>query len=351
MTQDRYLVGDVDAFVVDVLVQLGTAPATAARVASALTLSDRVGHASHGVRQLPYYADQIVAGEIVVGAELEVVDDLGSMVVLDGNHGFGHVVAMEAAIIASERARRDRVAVVGLRRANHIGRLGEYTEFIASQGQAAILLATSEGTGQQIAPFGGIDRRLTNNPISLAVPGTDFPIVLDMALSAVAESRVFHAMEKGTSIPEGWVFDRDGVTTTDPHAYEDGGSLVPVGGVDGGHKGYALTVLVELIVGLLARTRICGAEERPFSNAYALIVIDDGAGAKHTEIEHFMEWVRSSRVRADVEQVLLPGEQEHQRRGANTTMIPLDVSTVELLRELALRSGSTASLTPSTEHA
>lgn len=344
MTTLRYSTAGVARYVEEILLRMDAKPVDARRVAEALTLSDRVGHASHGVRQLPYYADQIRAGEIDVTGSTEVVDDLGSMLVLDGNFGFGHVSAMEAAVLASERARRDRVAIVGLRRANHIGRLGEYTELIAAAGQAAILLATCEGTGQQVAPFGGLDRRLTNNPVSLAVPGDDFPIVLDMALSAVAESRVFHAIEKETEIPEGWVFDRDGNSTTDPNAYNDGGSLVPVGGASGGHKGYALTVLVELIVGMLARTRICGAEDRPFSNAYALIVIDDGQGAKHRELADFMAWVRSSRTRPDVAEILIPGEIEERHRRANVETIPLDASTIGLLDDLAETVGITSLL-------
>ncbi len=344
MKQARYSILDATSYVEGILTQLEAAPADARRVAEALVLSDRVGHASHGVRQLPYYANQIRMGEIDVAASLTVVADHGALLVTDGNHGFGHVSAMDAATIASERARRDGVAVVGLRQANHIGRLGEYTEMIARSGQAAILFATCEGTGQQIAPFGGIDRRLTNNPLSLAVPGDEFPIVLDMALSAVAESRVYHAIEQGSDIPEGWVFDANGASTTNPNDYDNGGSLVPVGGPDGGHKGYALTVLTELIVGMLAQTRVCGPEVRPFSNAFALIVIDDGAGARHAELASFMEWIGSSRRRPGVERILLPGQKEQQNSELNSTTIPLDNSTVDLLQELAAEVGMTTTL-------
>lgn len=335
MTAGRFAVDGLTAYVESILRGLDARPGDARRVAESLVASDRAGHASHGVRQLPYYAGQIRAGEIDVTSEIEVVDDQGALIVLDGHHGFGHVRAFEATRLAVERARRARVAAVGLRHANHIGRLGEYTELVAEGGQLAILLATCEGSGQQLAPFGGLDRRLTNNPISFAAPGDEHPIVFDMALSAVAESRVLQAAESGTAIPDGWVFDRDGEATTDPAAYVDGGTLVPVGGPAGGHKGYALAVLVELIVGVLARTSICGPQERPFSNAYTLIVIDPGDGARHDELTGFVEWLKSSRLRRGAGEVLVPGEIEQRARHANRSSVPLDGPTVELLGELA----------------
>jgi hydroxycarboxylate dehydrogenase B len=327
------------SYVEEILGRLGARPADAGRVAEALVDADRSGHASHGVRQLPYYADQIRRGEIDVESDWEIVDDAGSLVVVDGRYGFGHVIAAETARLASDRAKQHRVAAVAVRHANHIGRLGEYTDLIAGRGQLGLLLANGEGSFPPVAPFGGTERRLTNNPVSIAVPGPDHPVMLDMALSAVAESRVLHAAERGSQVPEGWVLDRDGNPSTSPADYLDGGSLVPVGGAAGGHKGYALIVLVELIVGMLAGGPMCGPGERRFSNGYVLICIDPGGATRPDDVAGLLAWIRGSARRPGVEEILVPGDVEARQRDATGAGVALDASTVALLHELAASTG------------
>jgi uncharacterized oxidoreductase len=323
------------AYVEDILSRLGARPSHAARVAAALVDSDRSGHGSHGVRQLPYYAEQIRRGELDAASDWEIVEDAGPMMVVDGHYGFGHVIAAETARLVSDRAKTHRVAVVAVRHANHIGRLGEYTELIAGEGQLAILLVNGEGSFPPVAPFGGTERRLTNNPISMAVPGPDHPVMLDMALSAVAESRVLHAAERQTPVPEGWVLDRDGNPSTSAADYLDGGSLVPVGGVAGGHKGYALIVVVELIVGMLTGGPMCGPIERRFSNGYVLVCIDPGGAAPRADVVELLEWVKSTARRPGVEEILVPGDVEARHRDAMGAGIRLDASTVDALHQLA----------------
>jgi uncharacterized oxidoreductase len=332
------------SYVAEILGRLGARQADAGRVAEVLVDADRSGHASHGVRQLPYYADQIREGELDVESEWEIVEDGGSLVVIDGHYGFGHVIAADTARLASDRANQHRVAAVAVRHANHIGRLGEYTDLIAGSGQVGLLLVNGEGSFPPVAPFGGTERRLTNNPISIAVPGPDQPVMLDMALSAVAESRVLHAAERNSPVPEGWVLDRDGNPSTSPNDYLEGGSLVPVGGAAGAHKGYALIVLVELIVGMLTGGPMCGPGERRFSNGYVLICIDPGGATSPADVAGLRSWVTSTARLPGVEEILLPGDVEARRRDAAGAGVALDASTVALLHELADSVGITERL-------
>ncbi|MDX6521640.1 MAG: hypothetical protein QOG02_134 [Gaiellales bacterium] len=331
------------SYVAEILGRLGARQADAGRVAEALVDADRSGHASHGVRQLPYYADQIREGELDVESEWEIVEDGGSLVVIDGHYGFGHVIAADTARLASDRAKQHRVAAVAVRHANHIGRLGEYTDLIAGRGQLGLLLANGEGSFPPVAPFGGSERRLTNNPISIAVPGPGpgHPVMLDMALSAVAESRVLHAAERQSPVPEGWVLDRDGNPSTSPNDYLEGGSLVPVGGAAGAHKGYALIVLVELIVGILTGGPMCGPGERRFSNGYVLICIDPGGASAPADVAGLAAWIKSTARRPGVEEILLPGDVEARHREAADARVALDESTMALLHELAASVGIT----------
>ena len=340
MTEARCGANDLRRHAAELVGALGARPEDAHRVAAALVDADLCGHRSHGVRQLPYYADLAQAGDVDVQAALETVVDAPGLLVLDGHRGFGQVIAGEVAERAALRARDHGMAALAVRNAGHIGRLGEYTEGLARAGFVAMLLATAQGADQQIAPYGGLERRLTNNPLSLAVPGPDFPIVLDMALSEVAESRVLHAAEIGDEVPVGWVLDADGRPSTRPQDYLDGGSLVTLGGA-GSHKGYSLIVLLELIVGLLASVALCGPGSPPFANAFVLIAIDarGAAAARSREVADLIAWIKSARRRDGASEILIPGELEHRRRQAAGDMVALDAVTVSELDDLAGRLG------------
>jgi uncharacterized oxidoreductase len=324
---------------------LGAGAADAERVATALVDADLCGHGSHGVRQLPYYAGQVTRGELDPGAEIETMIERPALSVLDGRLGFGHVVAADAADLVVTRAREHGVAAVAVRNANHIGRLGTYTEIVAGAGQAAILLVSAQGADQQVAPFGGIDRRLSNNPLSIAVPGPVHPIVLDMALSEAAESRVVHAAELEAQVPDGWVLDAAGRPSRDPRDYLAGGSLLPVGAAAGSHKGYSLIVLLELIVGLLAGVAFCGPAAPPFSNAFVLIAIElePALSTRAPELAQLIGWIKSARPRAGGE-ILVPGELEHRRRQEAHDTVALPAVTVAALDRLAVELGVTARL-------
>ena len=345
MTEARCGVSDLRRHAAELIGALGARPGDAERVAAALVDADLCGHRSHGVRQLPYYAGQAQVGEIDVDAELETVLDAPGLLVLDGHRGFGQVIAGDVAELAAVRAREHGIAALAVRNAGHIGRLGEYTERLARAGLVAMLLVTAQGADQQIAPYGGLERRLTNNPLSLAVPGPEFPIVLDMALSEVAESRVLHAAEIGAEIPAGWVLDADGRPSTSPQDYLDGGSLVTLGGA-GSHKGYSLIVLLELIVGLLASVALCGPGSPPFANAFVLIAIDahDAIGPRSCEVAELIAWIKSARRRDGASEILIPGELEHRRRRAAGDVVALDSVTVAELDDLARQLGVSSRL-------
>jgi uncharacterized oxidoreductase len=341
VSEARCRAGEVRRHAAGLLAALGATPRDAERVAAALVDADLCGHRSHGVRQLPYYAWQVERGEVDARAEIETVLDAPGLMVLDGHRGFGHVIASEVTELVASRAAANGLAAVAVRNAGHIGRLGGYTESLAERGQVALLLVTAQGADQQIAPFGAVERRLTNNPLSLAAPGPEFPIVLDMALSEAAESRVLHAAEIGAEVPAGWVLDADGRPSTRPQDYLDGGSLVVLGAAGGSHKGYSLIVLLELIVGLVASVALCGPAAPPFANAFVLIAIDvrASAGERSGEVAELISWIKSARRRDGVSEILIPGELEYRRRRAAGDVVALDPVTVAELDELAGKLG------------
>ena len=315
----------------------GTPPKGAERVARALVEADRSGHSSHGVGLLPYYVELIGSGALDPTAEAVISERHGALIRMDGRRGFGQLAGEDATELALETATEHGVAAVAGRDAGHLGRLGAYTERIGATGLAGILLANNQGADQQIAPLGSAERRLTNNPISIGVPGA----TLDMALSVAAEGRVYRARDRGERLPAGWILDSEGAHSTDPQAYIDGGSLLPMGGEAAAHKGQGLIVLVDLLVGLLASGGMCGPEERPFSNSFVLVCLDPGADARSAylaELPAFVDWVKSAAPLAGAPAPLIPGEPEQRAREAGPDVL-LDDATLRALNEVGGAAG------------
>ena len=266
-----------------------------------------------------------------------MVERRGGLVRIDGRRGFGQLTGERATELALELAAEYAVAAVAGRDAGHLGRLGAYTERIAAAGMAGILLVNNQGGDQQIAPLGSAERRLTNNPISIGVPGA----MLDMALSVAAEGRVWRAHERGEAVPAGWILDSSGAPSTDPAAYVEGGSLLPLGGEAAAHKGQGLIVMVELLVGLLASGGMCRPGEPRFSNSFVLICLAPGAAALdayRAELPGFVDWVRSAAPLEGAAEFLFPGEPEARAR-ARGEEIELDEPTLRALGELAEAAG------------
>lgn len=327
-----------------VLSALGAPHEHAASVADSLVASNLAGHDSHGIVLLPLYARFVRAGRIRPAARPELALDRGAVATLDGRHGFGQVAGRAAAGLAVERAREHGVACVLGRNAGHLGRLGEYTAAVARAGLAAILLCNLQGGAQRLAPFGGRDRRLSNNPVSLAAPGGADPLVVDIALSVAAAGRVRLAKARGERVPAGWLLDSEGRPSTDPGDLDADGLLVPLGGLDAAHKGYGLIVLVDVLAGLLSGGGVCRPDAGDSANAFLLVAIDPGPLAAperyRSGLETLASYLKSARRLPGVDEILLPGEPEARtaRRRAREG-IPLEPATWRALAGLGSELG------------
>jgi uncharacterized oxidoreductase len=333
-----------------ILAELGARSEDAALVSESLVAANLAGHDSHGVLLLPFYAELVRAGRIRLDACPELVIDRAAVVVIDAHDAFGQVVGRIAADLAIARAREHGIAAVLGRNATHLGRLGEYTAAIAEAGLVAILFCNFQGGEQQLAPFGGSENRLTNNPISIAAPGDVDPVLLDMALSVVAGGKVWLAKARGEPLPEGWILDAAGRPSTDPDDLDAGGSLLPVGGLEACHKGYGLIVLVDVLAGILSAGGVCRPDAGEFSNAFLLIAIDVEPlvprDRYRSELDQLASHVKSARRLPGVEEILLPGEPEARTaRQRSTEGIPIEPSTWQALVELGNDLGVEAPIT------
>jgi (2R)-3-sulfolactate dehydrogenase (NADP+) len=217
-------------------------PADRARTtAEAVTLADAWGIGSHGLLRLPYYLDRTAAGGYPAGAQLRTVVDTGPLVVLEGGGGLGHWQLHEGARTAVARAREHGVALVAVGNSGHCGALSVYVLPLVEAGLAGVVL--SDGPPAMPA-WGGTRLLLSTSPLAAGFPGTERPVVVDMALAAVARGKVAAKAAAGEQLPEGWAYDAEGRPTTDPAAALRG-MLAPLGGP----KGFALALVVELLTG------------------------------------------------------------------------------------------------------
>ena len=314
----------------------GASEEEADTVGERLVEANLLGHDSHGIIRIPQYLAAIESGNVRPGAQIEVVGETTATAALDGHWGFGQVVASRAAAMAAEKARSGGVAVVTVRHSYHIGRLGSYVEKLARDGLLGILTANAHGTGSGIAPWGGTQARLATNPLAIGIPTTSDslrgPLVLDMTTSAVAEGKVRVKRNRGEEVPDGWLLDADGHPSTDPAAFygPPRGSLLPFGGA-GGHKGYGLGVVVDLLSGALSGGGATGRPDAQHGNAYMLMVIDPaqfGPLDRYYEmVDGFLEFVKSSAPMDGFQQVLVPGEIEQNEKARRAAGIFVEDET------------------------
>ncbi len=236
---------------VELLKGAGASDEEAAIISRHTIGANLAGHDSHGIILIPTYIDRAKRGHIVPGAPYEVVQETSNSTVVDGHWGFGYVVSERLMAHTIEKARSGAVAAATVFRQSHVGRVADYPLMAAAQGMIGIMTADSGRTSKSVAPFGGREARLGTNPICIAMPSNlPGPMFLDMATSAVAAGKIGVAVARGASVPEGWLLDKDGNPTTDPADFKKGGAILPLGGPEG-HKGYGLSVMVEILSGIL----------------------------------------------------------------------------------------------------
>jgi uncharacterized oxidoreductase len=304
------------AYARNILIQLGAHAVAAAEVADHLIAADLAGVRSHGVALLPWYDELISTGQVHPQATFEVLEDRGAAVSLDGHFGLGQVCANAAVKMLIDRARRYGLACATGKNAGHIGRLGHYTTEFARHGLIGMVVINYQGADQEVAPFGGREGRLSNDPLSIGAPAATTPVVADMALSTAAMVKILHALDHGEDrVPDGWLLNSDGTATSDPTTLQRGGTLLPLGGLMSGHKGFGLLVLADIMAGALSGGGVCrpGAPNS-FTNAFFMLALDVGwltdRPSYDAAVEELRAHVKTSAPREGGAEILFPGEHE-----------------------------------------
>jgi uncharacterized oxidoreductase len=312
-------------------------------VSDSLVEANLAGHDSHGILRIPEYVGWMELKRVTIGAHLRIVQEADSFAVVDGGWGFGQVVGREAMELAITKAEQAGVGTVSANRCCHIGRVGDYPMMAAARGMVAVMFVNTHGAGKLVAPWGGKDRRLSANPISIAIPrksGT--PIVVDISTSAIAEGKVRGMLNRKVPVPPGSIVDADGYPTTDATKFygPPAGALVPFGG----HKGFALGLVTDILAGALSGAGCSRKDADRVGNAFLVFVIDidrlRGKEPFYADVEQLVEYVKSSALAPGSTEILIPGEPEaleQERRQRNG--IPVDEETWRQITEVGAKYG------------
>jgi hydroxycarboxylate dehydrogenase B len=333
-------------FVTRLFMAAGVPEEEAETVSRSLVGSNLRGHDSHGVMRTTQYVDFVRNKEYQVGVPLEVEHESPAVVVCDAQWGFGQVQAHRLLDLVIPRARSLGLAAGAARNCGHIGRLGEYAERAAEEGLVLISMVNNCGAGQRVAPPGGIEPRLSTNPLCAAVPTGQEPIVLDFGTSVVAEGkvRVYHINKR--PVPEGWLLDPEGRPTCDPSVlYQTPlGSILPVGGTQA-YKGFGLSLVLDMLAGGLTggRSSHAGPPAAKGNNFVALVLDPErfaGRDALLRESSQLAEYVRGTPRAAGVDEILLPGDPERRTMARRAVEgIPLEDAHWAKLTDLAGQLG------------
>lgn len=349
MSNIKYLpISDAQAFISSALQSTQVPFADANLIAELMIQSDLVGADGHGIFRLPAYLKRIRAGGVNLNPNIHIEREQGATALINGDNALGHLVMNKAVELAIEKVKQHSVCWIGSHFGNHSGAASVYVRKLAEQGYIGIYMAV--GNANHMAPWGGIDLLLSTNPIAIAVPAGNEPIVLlDIATTVAAYGKVKVAAQKGEPIPEGWMMDRQGNPITDPQKSSEG-SLLPIGG----YKGYGLAVMIGLLAGALNNAAV-GKETIDFNahhdlitnTGQTIIAVDPSAfGNKEDFVQRVMTLVEdlknSSRL-PGVKEIRVPGEgaakvmAERMRKG-----IPVAPELLEALNTCAKECGIAA---------
>ena len=318
-----------------VLDALGTPEDLASIVGHSLVEANLMGHDSHGVIRLPQYTQQVRKGQIKPAERSRISQQSKAAAQIDGCWGWGQPAAHQATRTVIALAQEFGIAAVTIARCNHVGRLGEYVETVARAGLIGMALCN---VGPAVAPFGGRKRLLGTNPIAYALPRANHanPVLVDFATAGTAEGKLQVARAKGEQVGPGLILDKHGLPSQDPEAFYDDGVLLPFGG----HKGYGLSVMIDVLGGVLSGMAPASLPEYGGGNGTLIIAMNIPAFVSEeaftAQVDGLCANIKNTPAAPGFHEVLVPGDPEWQTRAHRLTHgIDVPETTWHRIQDLA----------------
>ena len=333
----------LEQFAAAIFAAAGVPAAHAATVGRSLVDSNLCGHDSHGLIRVTQYVGFLKEGKLTKDSAHAVVAETPAMLSVDGQWGLGQVQAYAVLEKLWQKAQVMGIASGTLRRTGHIGRLGEYAEWAAAKGCALFATVNSHGSGRRVAPPGGVQGRISTNPICFGAPTPAAPLVLDFSTSVCAEGKVRVAHQTGATVPPGWIQTAAGEPTTTPaDLYADPpGTILPFGG-EQQYKGFGLGLMLDALAGGLSGGE-CSRPDRPMpgmANCVVFVIwntdLFGGTATFLNTVGGLTEFVRSTPTAAGVSGITLPGDPERRSKAQRQADgIPIPDGTWQQLAKLA----------------
>jgi len=359
---DKVFQQDLEAFVVAVFEHYGVPTHEAGIIASNLVRADLRGIASHGVARLGRYISGIQAGYIRPGIEFDVSEPVPAIGIIDAKNGVGQVVSDKAMRLAIEKAKTNGVGLVTVKNSNHYGIAGYWVQMALEHNMVGISMTNA---APLVIPTHGARALLGTNPIAMGVPtASGSPILIDFATSVVPRGKLEVYDRNRMQMPVGWTVDEKGYDCQNPGLVlknligRVGGGILPLGGRGeefGGHKGFCLAILVDLLCGVLSgssygddvnnlKREVPEGEVAGPRVGHFFMALDIKSFMPLAEFEAraqgFVDMVRANPKALDREQIFLPGEKEEERSRLHSTHgIPLSEVVYNSLRKIAANIG------------
>jgi LDH2 family malate/lactate/ureidoglycolate dehydrogenase len=287
-------------------------------VADILVEGDLMGHTTHGLALLPGYLEELEKGSMTKSGSPRVIADFPAAVNWDGQRLPGPWLAVRALTLATERAKQHGTCTVAIQRSHHIACLAAFLRPVTEQGMMAIL-SCSDPAGSSVSPHGGRKPLYTPNPFAAAWPTKGHPVILDVSMSITTNGLIKRMHTEKKPLPGKWLLDAAGVPTDDPGVMfsEPSGTLLPMGGVDHGHKGYALALFVETITSALAGRGRIHPKEGWGASVFVQVINPAFFGGKDEFValtSHLADGCRATPPRPGFDRVRVPGEAGLRRR-------------------------------------
>ena len=336
---DRFVPAALVAFTEALFAAAGLEADKAAAVATYLVEADLMGHTTHGLALAPWYLQSLADGEMATSGAAEVVSDRGAAVCWNGRRLPGAWLTAEAVKLAAARAKLHGTATVAIGDGHHNGALAAYLTLATDQG-LLVSIASSAPSGAMVAPLGGRVGVFSPDPVAHGIPTGGDPILIDISASITTNNMAQRMIREGTLYEHDWLLDAAGIPARDPRVLNDGGTILPTGGLDHGQKGYGMALQVEALTqGLAGHGR--ADEPKTITISTTVQVWDPEAFGGSAAFLRQTGWLAqaclASQPRPDVTAVRLPGGAARARRA-------------EAMRDgLALRPGVIEAIAPHAE--
>jgi LDH2 family malate/lactate/ureidoglycolate dehydrogenase len=249
---DRYDASALIDFTTKLFRRAGLDQEQAHATAEILVEGDLMGHTTHGLALLGPYLDEAQAGRMAGSGEPDIVAEAEAAQTWDGRRLPGPFLVQRAAAWATTCSEHTGIASVAIRKSSHIGCLAGYLRPAAEAGKM-LIVASSDPSAASVAPFGGTRRLYTPNPLAAGWPSPGGPVMIDVSMSLTTNGMTARLQGEGRQFDHPWLLDAAGTPTRDPNVFfaEPAGTLLPLGGVEAGHKGFALGLLIEALTSAL----------------------------------------------------------------------------------------------------